>query len=117
MEPIGVPSSGKQIPPNRRVKKIVHYIEGHLHESIRVREVAERSGISISTIEHYFAAYYHTGFHVFVEKLKMEKAFQLISKEGMMVKQAMYATGYKNRATFNNAFKKWFKHPPSYFGK
>jgi AraC-like DNA-binding protein len=46
----------------------------------------------------------------------MDKALQLL-KEGKWIKEVIPATGYKNRSTFNNAFIKAFKHPPSYFKK
>jgi AraC-like DNA-binding protein len=46
----------------------------------------------------------------------MEKALQLL-KEGKWVKEVMDATGYKNRGTFNHAFKKRYRFPAGFFKK
>lgn len=105
----------KQIPCCRRTEKIVQYIEAHLHETVRIKTISERFGISVSTVRNYFSVCYHTPFHLFVEKLRMEKAYQLISEEGMLVKQAMLLTGYRNRATFRRAFQRHFNKLPSAF--
>jgi AraC-like DNA-binding protein len=37
--------------------------------------------------------------------------------EGKWVKEAIPEAGYKNRSTFNNAFKKRFKHTPGFYKK
>jgi AraC-like DNA-binding protein len=47
----------------------------------------------------------------------MANAFVLITKKGKRINEAMYATGYNNRVTFNIAFKKRFAFPPSHFRK
>jgi AraC-like DNA-binding protein len=46
----------------------------------------------------------------------MERAFQLL-EEGKWVKEVIPAVGYKNKCTFNNAFKKRFKHSARFFKK
>jgi AraC-like DNA-binding protein len=41
----------------------------------------------------------------YVERIRTDKAIQLVT-EGKWVKEVMAATEYKNRGTFNNAFKR-----------
>jgi AraC-like DNA-binding protein len=46
----------------------------------------------------------------------MEKALHLL-KEGKWVKEVIPEIGYHNWGTFNIAFKKKYKHAPSFFKK
>jgi AraC-like DNA-binding protein len=80
-----------------------------------IKMISQKFGISIFSIENYFSTRYRANFHSFVETRKMAKAYQLITKGRMLVKQAMLLTGYRNRTTFRRAFKRHFNQTPSFF--
>ena len=77
--------------------------------------MGEHFEMSVSSLEHLFKENLEQTYHQYVEDIRMMRAFDLISKEGMRVQQAMYATGFKYKSTFNRCFKRKFGHAPSYF--
>ena len=99
-----------------RVEKIKEYLGGNLEKDLSMAVVATKFQLSVSSLQHIFKKYQQQSYRHYVESLRMAKALQLL-REGKWVKEVFDATGYKNRATFNNAFKKTFKHSPSYFRK
>lgn len=98
----------------RRRERIKDYIHQNPAADLSAAAVAEKFDLSVSSLLHLFTEWEHKTFRRYVEEVRMQAAFDIIRRGGR-VKEAMYATGYKNRATFHNAFKKRFKHPPTYF--
>ncbi|MEO5990291.1 MAG: helix-turn-helix domain-containing protein, partial [Ferruginibacter sp.] len=78
---------------------------------------SQRFELSISSLQHLFKKYEDQTYHHYLEETRMAKAFVLITKKGKRINEAMYATGYHNRVTFNIAFKKRFELSPSHFRK
>ena len=99
-----------------RVEKIKEYLVGNVEKDLSMAAVAAKFQLSVSSLQHIFKKDQQQSYRQYVENLRMIKAMHLL-KEGKWVKEVINATGYKNRATFNNAFKKRFKHPPGYFRK
>lgn len=100
-----------------RVEKIRQYIADHLATDLSATAVATKFGLSISSLQHIFKRHQQQTYQRYLEETRMMKAFELITKEGNRVQEAMYATGYNYKSTFNKAFKRRFKHPPGYFQK
>ena len=100
----------------RRGDKIKDYISANLGGDLSLATVSQKFELSTSTLKHIFKKYTGNSYHHHVEELRMKKAVELIT-QGQRIQQAMYATGYHNRPTFNEAFKKKFKHPPGHFRK
>ena len=97
-------------------RRIEAYIHNNLSGDLRAAVVAERFDMSISSLLHIFKKHSRRTYRQYVADARMQAAYQILVRGGR-VKEAIYATGYKNRGTFNNAFKKKFKHPPRYFSK
>lgn len=111
----------KYIPPGhdgdgykRRPERIKRYIHQNLSADLRASTVAQKFGLSISTLLHIFKEYENQPFGQYVTQARMKEAFQIISNGGR-VKEAMYATGYKVKSTFRRAYKRTFGYPPGYF--
>lgn len=98
----------------RRLERIKLYIHQNLSADLSAFAVAEKFEISVSSLQQLFTAQEQKTFRRYVEEVRMQAALNIICRGGR-VKEAMYATGYKNRGTFHNAFKKQFKHPPTFF--
>jgi AraC-like DNA-binding protein len=100
-----------------RVERVKEYVLGNLAGDLSIEAVAEKFGLSTSALRHIFKK--HTGrpYYQYVQEMRMNKAYELIARKGERIQQAMYATGYKYRSSFNKAFKKRFNHPPGYFSK
>lgn len=99
-----------------RVEKVMEYVEEHLSEDLSLGTVSRNLNYNKSTLKHIFKKHLQVSYHAYVERKRMDKAFQLLS-EGKWIKEVMPETGYRNHSTFNKAFKKRFKYPPGYFRK
>jgi AraC family transcriptional regulator, regulatory protein of adaptative response / methylphosphotriester-DNA alkyltransferase methyltransferase len=100
-----------------RLERITKYISDNLQSDLKARVVAEHFMLSISSLQLLFKKYYGQSYHRCLEEIRIQKAFDLISNEGKRVQEAMYATGYKHKSTFNKAFRKIFLHSPGYYKK
>lgn len=99
-----------------RVEKIKTYLANNLTKDLSIAAVSQKFEVSASTLRHIFKNHQQQSYRHYLEGLRMDKALEFL-KEGKWVKEVMTATGYKNRSTFNNAFKKRFKYPASRFKK
>lgn len=99
-----------------RVDKIVEYISANLATNLSITTISQKFELNASTFRHIFKTQQQQSYRHYVEGLRMAKALELL-KEGKWVKEVMTATGYKNRTTFNNAFKRKFGYPASHFKK
>jgi|SRR6185437_13674468 len=104
------------LPWKSRLERIKEYVLANLAADLSAGTVAEKFGLTESTLRYLFQSEEDESFHTYVERIRMNKAVQLLS-EGKWVKEVMREAGYKNRSTFNNAFKKRFKHSPAFFKK
>ena len=100
-----------------RVELIKKYIHNNIKSDLRASILSRKFELSVSTLQHLFKKHQQQSYHRYVEEARMNKAFDMITKDGYRVQQTMYATGYKYRSAFNKAFKREFKHPPSFFQK
>ena len=100
-----------------RVEEVKKYISENIDSDLSASIVSKRFELSISSLQHLFKKYEGQTYHQYLEDTRMKTAFFLITKEGKRISEAMYATGYHNRPTFNEAFKKKFKHRPGHFRK
>ena len=99
-----------------RVERIKEYVWANLRRDLRAGTVAGKFGLKESTLRHLFQKQEMESFHDYVERMRITKALQLL-REGKWVKEVIPETGYKNRGTFNNAFKKRYKQTPGFFKK
>jgi len=98
-----------------RVERIKKYIAANLSTDLSAATVSQKFELSVSSLQHIFKKHQQQTYQRYLEDTRMKKAFELITKDGKRIQEAMYETGYKYKSTFNSAFKKKFKHPPSYF--
>jgi len=99
-----------------RVEKVKEYVSQNLDSDLHITTVCEKFNLNKFTLQHIFKEQQKETYREYVERMRMEKAFHLL-EEGKWVNEAMDLTGYKNRGTFNLAFKKKYKHPPGFFKK
>jgi len=100
-----------------RLRTIKEYIKENIATDLHAATIAQKFRLSISAFLHFFKKYHGQPYRAYLEEVRMKKAFELLQNNGMRIKEVMYATGYTNRAAFNKAFKKRYKHAPGYFKK
>lgn len=98
-----------------KMQKIKAFIAENIASELSINTITQKFNLSASTLHRHFKKQVHQSYHQYIENIRIQKAFKLITEEDKMIKEAMYATGYKNRDTFNKAFKKIYGYPPSHF--
>ena len=99
-----------------RVEKVKEYVSENLAGDLRITTVCKEFDLNKFTLQHIFKEQQKETYRGYVERMRMEKAFQLLI-EGKWVKEVFPATGYKNWSTFSRAFKKRYEYPPAFFKK
>lgn len=100
-----------------RFNAIEMYTREHLSANLHTASVARQFRIGRTTLEQLFREFNHTSYRQYVEEIRLTTAFRLLQEPHATVKEVMYACGYTNRTTFNNAFKKKYGYSPGYFRK
>ncbi len=99
-----------------RLERIKEYIAANVSSDLSASTVSRTFELSVSTLLHIFKQHEQQTYQHYLEQTRMKKAMELI-KGGKWVKEVMHATGYKNRGTFYNAFKRKYQLPPRHFQK
>lgn len=109
-----IPSHGNSR-QQKHLNTIIDYLHLHLSGDLSARAITSKFEISESSLQRLFKKYTGFTYRGYVEDIRITKAFELIYTEGKSIKQAYYAIGYRNRPTFNHAFKKKYKFSPGQF--
>jgi len=99
-----------------RVEKVKEYVSENLAGDLQITTVCKKFDLNKFTLDHIFKEQQKETYREYVERMRMEKAFNLL-KEGKWVKEVIPEIGYRNWGTFNIAFKKKYKYAPSFFKK
>ncbi len=97
---------------DERIEKTLDYIEHNLDQPLDLQSLTEIANLSIPQFHRLFKT--ETGSTPFqlIEKIRMEKAYQLLLAGSKKVHELAYALNYKDYETFSRAFKKHFKMSP-----
>ncbi|AFC27800.1 AraC family transcriptional regulator [Paenibacillus mucilaginosus 3016] len=97
------------------LQPVFQYIHNHLHQSIRMSELASLVGIS----EKYFISYFKKALGLtpgqYIYQIKMNRARDYLYEKKYTVHQIAGFLGYPDPFTFSKAFKKYYDVPPSKF--
>lgn len=104
-----VSGRGKKLkvqPQQYYVEKIKQYIECRYMEDVKVSELAEHCGLNRSYMTKCFTEGAGVSPKEFLMQYRMNKAKELLEKEGMPVSNVAYAIGYTDPLAFSKIFKK-----------
>lgn len=88
-------------------------IENGILPEMTVDKLSERLGVSRSNLFRAFKAEFGTSPKNYIDKIRFEKACQLLASGTMRIKDVAESCGYDNQCYFSNAFEKRFGLPPS----
>jgi AraC-like DNA-binding protein len=74
--------------------------------------LARRVGVNQTKLKALFKTVYGTTIHEFTQRLRMEKASELLAKGDLTIAEIAYAVGYEFPASFTHAFRKFYGHSP-----
>lgn len=100
---------------DERVARAIAYLQEHLQEPIDIDELARISNISSSRFAHLFAKETGVSPRLFAERLKIDRARQLLELTDLQVRDVAQAVGFANEFYFSLRFKKLTGQSPTAF--
>ncbi|MEP5614310.1 MAG: AraC family transcriptional regulator [Cyclobacteriaceae bacterium] len=91
-----------------RIANTLDHIEINLHQQLTLEELAEVACLSPSQFHRKFKNETKRTPFIFIEEMKMAKAYELISEGKGTVHDLAFSLGYRDYETFSRAFKKHF---------
>ncbi len=98
-----------------RILEIKQYIRAHYKESLDLAEVAEKFGYSYHYLSTYFSRYTKEGYSEYVNKVRIEKACELLEFGNLSISEVSTAIGYSDHSYFCRVFKKITGKTPSQY--
>ena len=95
-----------------RYKRLLAYLDDHLHQEINIQQVEEICHYSYRNINRIFEAIHHETIGKYVKRLRLEKAAQILKYSDIGISQIAYQVGFEDRSAFSKAFKKRFQQSP-----
>lgn len=98
--------------PTQQIARAVGWMREHFAEEMRVGELAQHAGMSLTTFRQHFRAI--TGMSpVQLQKLiRLQEARQLMLDQNMSAGSASALVGYESASQFNREYKRLFGAPP-----
>jgi AraC-like DNA-binding protein len=99
----------------QRVSAVTEFLEAHLDEALTLEAIARHAGVSVNTLQRTFRLVHDTTVFDYVRARKMQRAREVLERDGVSVAQAAYAAGYTSAANFATAFRRFFGISPKNF--
>jgi AraC-like DNA-binding protein len=87
-----------------RISGIVDYLSEHYCENFSMAELCQRVGMTESSFSRYFRRATGNSFTDFVNRLRINKACQLLMETDRYITNVCYDVGFNNVANFNRRF-------------
>lgn len=100
-------------PDEKLLDRIMECINKNLSNSdLSVDMIADKAGISRVHLHRKMKELTGQTPHDFIRNIRLKKAAQLLTTQGMNVTEVMYACGFSNSASFSTVFKKFYGMSP-----
>ncbi|ERI92491.1 response regulator receiver domain protein [Clostridiales bacterium oral taxon 876 str. F0540] len=110
--------NGKESPiDDEIIGKITQYITSHYNEQLSLKDIADKFHFNYYYLSSYFSSHIAEGFSEYLNKIRVEKALELLRNEAIPVSEVSYLVGYSDHSYFCKVFKKFTKVTPSKFRK
>ncbi|MFD1138928.1 AraC family transcriptional regulator [Paenibacillus urinalis] len=93
----------------------VSYIEDHYLEPITLEEVAAHADVSVRHLNRIFKSYYQTSPMAYLQRLRLERACQLLRLTRLPITEISYQSGFNDSNYFARQFKKAYGFSPKAF--
>lgn len=90
----------------------VKRLRQHFDQPLRIEELAQHLGMSVSGFHHHFKAVTALSPLQFQKQLRLQEARRLMLSEDLDATSAAYRVGYQDAAYFNREYKSLFGVPP-----
>lgn len=98
---------------NKTIQKIIKIIKREYRNNLTAKMLGEEVGMSVRTLDRYFAKELNTSFYQYLKMYRMVEAIKLLVKKDVNIEEVAYNVGYDSTASFSNAFLKVTGFRPS----
>ena len=97
---------------DRRVQKIVSFLEETKYRTVRIQELAKRIGVGPSRLAHLFKLETQQSIREFVLERRLIEVARLVATTEKRISAICYSVGFTDLSNFNHAFKRRFGMSP-----
>lgn len=90
----------------KRMRRILLYLEDHFREPVRLRELAEMEGLTETHLSHFFRDQLNVTFQEYLTRLRVEAAMYLLKTTDLSVTNISYECGFSDPKYLNQGFRK-----------
>ncbi len=95
-----------------QISRAILWIRRHVHEQLRIAEVASAARMSVSSLHHHFKRVTGLTPLQFHKQLRLQEARQMMIAEGLGAGSAGFAVGYDSPSQFSREYRRLFGAPP-----
>ncbi len=97
---------------SNRVARAVAWLRGNFEQPLRIEELAERVGMSVSSLHHHFKAVTAMSPMQYQKQLRLHEARRLMIVEQLDVGSAGHRVGYQSPSQFSREYSRLYGLPP-----
>lgn len=97
------------------LENIKAYIDNHYFENLKISMFTDKYFLSREYLMKLFKGKYGCGIHEYVQKVRMDKAKDLLSDPALKIQDISEMLGYKDKNYFSKAFRNYYDCSPSEF--
>lgn len=99
-------------PASQRIARVIHILQDHFNEPMRVGDLAEQVNMSESSLFHTFKKITRMSPLQYQKMLRLNEARRLMLTEGLEAASASYQVGYESPSQFSREYRRQFGAPP-----
>jgi AraC family transcriptional regulator of arabinose operon len=100
-----------------RIQELLSHLNANLSNHTSLEEMAERTGVSVSRLQHLFKAEVGTSVTQYLCEKRLQMVSQLLETTHLAIKTIYYQTGVLDEKAFLRNFKKKFGMTPTEYRK
>jgi len=102
-------------PESLTIRSILDYIAQHYDEPLTLRQLSEQFNFNYYYLSKYFSSHCKEGFNEYLNRIRVEKASEMLLKEKTPISEICGAVGYMDHSYFTKVFKKFTGYTPKQF--
>ncbi|CAN5631957.1 arabinose operon transcriptional regulator AraC [soil metagenome] len=100
---------------DERIRRASNILAEEIDRPLLLSDLAQRCGLSLSRFAHLFRAEMGISPQLYLEKIRLERAAQMLRSTSLSIGEIATESGYTSAFYFSNRFKKAFHQSPSLY--